>query len=113
MFYLSIIESIICFGISCWGNSINSNDKNKINKIIKKAAKITNNDLYCFEDLYKKCCNKKFNVICTDPTHPIFNSFIKSSRSGRFIQPSARTERYSNSFVPMSVRISRELNAPR
>merc|ERR1712074_421702 len=37
MFYLSIIESIICFGISCWGNSINSNNKNKINKIIKKA----------------------------------------------------------------------------
>ena len=38
----------------------------KINKIIKKAAKITNNDLYC--------CNKKFKVICTDPTHPIHSS---------------------------------------
>ena len=113
LFYLSIIESIICFGISCWGNSINSHDKNKINKIIKKAAKITNNDLHCFEDLYKKCCNKKFKAICTDPSHPIFNSFIKSSRSGRYIQPSSRTERYSNSFVPMSVRITRELTAPR
>ena len=113
MFYLSIIESIICFGISCWGNSITSNDKNRINKIIKKAAKITNNELCCFQELYQKCCYKKFKIICEDPTHPIYPSFIRSSRSGRFLQPAARTERYGNSFVCSSVRISRELTAPR
>ena len=113
MFYLSIIESIICFGISCWGNSITSNDKNRINKIIKKAAKITNNELCCFQELYQKCCYKKFKIISEDPTHPIYSSFIRSSRSGRFLQPAARTERYGNSFVCSSVRISRELTAPR
>ena len=36
MFYLSIIESIICFGISCWGSAVCNQDKNEINKIIKK-----------------------------------------------------------------------------
>ena len=113
MFYLSIIESIICFGISCWGNSITSSDKNRIDKIIKKASKITNNELCSFQDLYKKCCHKKFKLISKDPTHPIFPLFIRSSRSGSFLQPTARTERFGKSFVCSSVRVSRELTAPR
>ena len=107
MFYNAIIESIICFGISGWGSSICIEDKNNINKIIKKASKITkakHDDLDC---LYRKVCHKKFITITNDHSHPLCDSFSRSSRSGHFLQPAARTERYKNSFVPSSVRVHR------
>ena len=109
MFYNAIIESIICFGISSWGSSICFEDKRNINRIIKKASKLTktkHDDLDC---LYKKACHKKLITIIVDESHPLCGSFTRSSRSGHLLQPAARTERYKNSFVPSSVRVHRDV----
>ena len=113
MFYNSTLESIICFGISIWGCSISNKDKSRIEKIIRKSSKIINCNLNTLDFLYKKYCFNKFSMITKDESHPLFNTFSKSSRSGHFIQPSARTERYRNSFVPSSVRVCRELTERR
>ena len=113
MFYLSIIESIICFGISCWGSAICNEDKNKINKIIKKASKIIQCELEYFDSLYEKAVHRKCLHILKDQDHPICDNFSLSSRSGRVLQPAARTERYKNSFVPSSVRVHRRVTERR
>ena len=109
MFYMSIIESIVCFGISCWGSSICMEDKHRIEGIIRKASKIIKSDLNSFDYLYEKFCHKKFINITNDKSHPLCDSFQKSSRSGHFLQPAARTERYLNTFVPSSVRVHRSV----
>ena len=113
MFYSSIIESIICFGISCWGCAICIEDRNKINKIIKKASKITKCELDYFDSLYEKAVHRKFMYILKDKTHPICDSFSVSGRSGHVLQPAARTERYKNSFIPSSVRVHRRVTERR
>ena len=109
MFYMSIIESIVCFGISCWGSSICMEDKHRIEGIIRKASKIIKSDLNSFDYLYEKFCHKKFINITNDKSHPLCDSFQKSGRSGHFLQPAARTERYLNTFVPSSVRVHRSV----
>ena len=105
MFYSSIIESIICFGISCWVGSITLEDNNRINRIIRKASKMIKCDLPLFNCLWKNACHEKFSIIPNNPSHPLKN---KSSSSGYFLQPSALTEQYKNSFVPSSDSIHRE-----
>ena len=109
MFYNAIIQSLICFGISCWGSSICLEDKKNINRIIKKASKLTKTSHDDVDCLYKKACHKKLINIIDDQSHPLCGSFTRSSRSGHLLQPAARTERYKNSFVPASVRVHRDV----
>ena len=54
MFYLALIQSVITFGISCWGGNITEGDKQKTNRSIKKAGKIVGEELPLLNDLYKK-----------------------------------------------------------
>ena len=54
MFYQALIQSIITFGISCWGGNITEGDKQKIIRDIKKDGKIVGQELPLINDLYKK-----------------------------------------------------------
>ena len=109
LFYSAVIESLIAFGISCWGKSITDGDKGIIDKIIHKAEKIVNDDLRSVDDIYSKACLDKLRGIVRDDSHPLHNAFVRSEKSKRFIQPAASTTRYQNAFVPASVRTLRAL----
>ena len=100
LFYNATIESIICFGITCWGGSALGKDKAKIDSLIKRAGKIIKTDLPTVGDLYTKPLLKKSQTIIKDISHPLNKEFTFSIRSGRVIQPKARTDRYKNYFVP-------------
>ena len=52
MFYQALIQSVITFGISCWGGNITEGDKQK-NRFIKQAGKIVVEELLLLNDLYK------------------------------------------------------------
>ena len=110
MFYTAIMESIVKFGISCWGATITSNDKKKITKLIKKSERIIQCELPNVDSLYEHSCVKKLECIVKDASHPLSDMFVRSIRSNRIIQPPARTERYRRSFVPASVRVMRGSN---
>ena len=107
-FYNSILESVISFGISCWGAAIRIEDKNKIDQLIKKAQRIVNCGLSNFDTIYTKACTRKYESIIKDTDHPLNECFNISNRSKRVLQPAARTERYRKSFVPSSVRLTRQ-----
>ncbi len=40
VFYQSIVASVLFDTVVCWGNSITADDKNRVNKLIKKAGSI-------------------------------------------------------------------------
>ena len=107
--YCAVIESLIAFGISCWGESITDGDKNIINKIIHKAEKIVNDDLRSVDDIYSKACIDKLRGIISDVSHSLHNTFVRSKKSKHIVQPTATTTRYQNAFVPASVRTLRKL----
>ena len=104
MFYLALIQSVITFGISCWGGNITEGDKQKINRSIKKAGKIVGEELPLLNNLYKKHTITKALNIVNDPCHPLWNAYQISGRSGRFITVHSKTERYKKSFVPATSR---------
>ena len=90
MFYQALIQSVITFGISCWGGNITEGDKQKINRSIKKAGKIVGEELPLLNDLYKKHSITKVN----DPCHPLWNAYQILGRSEGFITVHGKTERY-------------------
>ena len=91
MFYLALIQSVITFGISCWGGNITEADKQKINRSIKKDGKIMGEELPLLNDLYKKHSITKVLNIVNDPCQPLWNAYQISGRSGRFITVHSKT----------------------
>ena len=105
IFYTSTIESLINFGIICYGSNLGKQHITRINKLIRKASKTIGTQLPTFESLYETNVLKKAEVIVNDITHPLRPEFEFSTRSKRLISKRARTDRYRNSFAPTAVRL--------
>ena len=111
LFYRATIESIITYGINCWGSSIMTKDKERINRLIRKSEKIVKRTLTQIDCLYEDHAVKKAKTILKELTHPLNKQFLLSSRSGKIIQPIAKTERYRRSFVPSASALLRRLKS--
>ena len=99
------IQSVLMYGIVCWGGNILQRDKSKINILIKKASKMCNCNLPCFDELYTTACTKKANSIINDPQHPLNKEYVRSERSLRLLSKKTKTNRYFKSFIPSSTRM--------
>ena len=107
LFYKSIIESVICFALVCWGGNVNKLMSNKIDKIITRCNKICKPD-HLFpstEILYLCKCQTKIISILKEKDHPLYNQVSFSHRSGKPIMIKCRLERYRKSFLPCAVRL--------
>ena len=109
LFYTSILQSVFTFCIVAFGGNITDKDKTKIQRVIKRASKISSFNFDSFDFIYKSFCLKKINSILRDTSHPLFNQISISERSGRFISLNCKTERYLHSFLPSAVRFKQEL----
>ena len=112
IFYTSSIQSLISFGIICYGGNLNMSHIKKLNRIIKNASQIMNSHNRSFFELYNDATSKKANTILEDTNHPLHSEYIKSTRSHRLLSKKARTDRYKNSFIPTSTRLLQQ-NTPR
>ena len=105
LFYKAVIQPVFSFCISVWGGNVNSKDKNKINKCIKTASKITNIKQENFNLIFENACNRKLTKILEDPTHQLYSLIKFSPRSGRILFFKTRRERYIRLFLPTAVRL--------
>ena len=84
MFYKSILQSILTFCLICVFGNMRSQDRNKMERVVKQASKIIGYQQESSEASYKSliCNNNKsvFSVSC----HPLHVKFLKSSISNRF-----------------------------
>ena len=105
MFYTSMITSVITFGITSWGGNISKQDKDRLDKIIKRASGVVGNKQDDFETLLKQRDITKTTQITFDLTHPLHDNFETRliDRSGRYRVPIARTGRYKKSFIPRAI----------
>ena len=110
LFYLSTIESILTFCITCWGGNVKCQDKLKFDRLIRKAGKIVRTNFPPLDSLYIICCSRKIDQIISDPLHPLAPQIKFSPRSNRPILFHCKTERYRRSFLPSSVKL---LKTPR
>ena len=107
IFYLSVIHSILSFGITCWGGNLTQADVDKINRLIRKAGNIIGVDLDNFKLMLNFKTVNKMKCILKDISHPMFDNFkcLKSDKSDRYRVPKFRTKRYGNSFLPSAIRL--------
>uniref|UniRef100_A0A9J7XIF0 Reverse transcriptase domain-containing protein n=1 Tax=Cyprinus carpio carpio TaxID=630221 RepID=A0A9J7XIF0_CYPCA len=106
MFYKSLLQSVLSFGLICVFGNMHVKDQKKLQRMIKMASRIIGIDQVSVAQLYNELISKKTDQILNDPTHPLYHKFIRSNRStGRILQQRIRTERYNKSFVPIAIRL--------
>ena len=108
LFYSSILQSVIIFAITCWYGNCTKDAKSKIIRIINNCRKLGVNTVDIL-DIYKKCTMKRFKSIRSDPSHPLYDHYQMLPSGRRFRSIKCRTERYSRSYVPSSIRILNDL----
>lgn len=105
LFYISVIESVISFGIAAWYGNCTSVSKRKLQRILGHANRLGVTQSKTLGDLYKFYVLQRANIIRSDPGHPL-NSLYCILRSGiRLRAELTRTARYNKSFIPSSIRL--------
>jgi type III secretion system FlhB-like substrate exporter len=105
LFYRSVVESIITFGIAAWYGNCTQASKSKLCKIIKNAKRLGVQNAKSLVELYEKFTMQKATAIRSDCEHPLYNCY-EMLRSGRRLQAAyTRTVRFNKSFVPASIKL--------
>ena len=105
LFYKTMLESIMCFALTCWGGNLNSLALDKFNRVIKKCSSLCNpaSPFPSIQVTHCCQCQKKINAILKDKSHPFCNLISFSARSGKPLTFHCCRERYRNSFLPFSI----------
>ena len=107
---LAVAEKLPRSELAClfvWGGNVNDKDKDRIDKLIRKAESVTGHRHDTLDRIYHKRITKKTKNILNDKTHPLVGEFDSrlNVRSGRLRLPTIRTERYRKSFIPAAISI--------
>ena len=104
LFYKTIVESVITFSIVTWFGFCSKKDQNKLCKILKTAKRmgVTVNSL---RDMYDDECYKMTLKMLKDSSHPLHGNYIWLKSGKRLCAPKQRTNRYSKSFIPTSIKL--------
>ena len=103
MFYKSIIESVLSFGIVVWYGSSNKVDQKKLHKIVRIARRM-GIEAKSLQELYNGKTLKMVNKIMKDSDHLLNNEFVYLKSGRRLMVPRQRTSRYANTFVPSAIK---------
>ena len=95
MFYKSVVESVLKFGLLNWYGGSSSAARGKVKRIVTSARRLGYN-APSLEELYHDLMEKKCKHIQSDPSHPLSSNFEEL--------PSESRERFGKSFVPSAVR---------
>lgn len=102
LFYKSTIESILSFSLTTWYGKLTSEDKRKLNRIVRKSRKL-GAETNAIDKLYQERTMMQVDKIMKDTSHPLRSCYVFLRSGRRLALPAQRTERYKKSFVPKSI----------
>ena len=104
LFYTSVIQSVISFSITCWFGNSTQEATNRLNRVIETCKRLGASNASTLKDIYEKCVLQRTVVIRADTSHPLSSQYqlLPSGRRLRSIK--CRTTRYSNTFIPASIK---------
>jgi len=70
-FYDSIVSFVILYSITCWGGGLLEKEKNKLNKLIKKAGFVMGSVLPTVEEIMQDKMIGKLSLMINHVRHPI------------------------------------------
>lgn len=106
-FYDSVVSSVILYSATSWGGGLLEKEKNKLNKLIKKAGSVVGSVLPTFEVIMQDRMIGKLYTMINHDCHPL-NEIVRdfmSTHSLRLIHPRCYRERYRKSFFPTAIRL--------
>ena len=79
-------------------------EKNKIEKIIKRAGSVIGKKQPSFEIIYSETLWKRTSKIINDDSHPLHDEIVmRINESGRIRQLDFKSQRYQHSFLPRAI----------
>ena len=105
VFYHGIVASVLFYAVVCWGGSLTVEDRNRVNKLIKKAGSIIGMSPDSLEVITEQRTRRKLRTVLSHDDHPLHCTFVRSGRSKRLLLPKCSTERFRRSFVPAAARL--------
>ena len=103
LFYTSVVESVVVFGIVVWYKALSSNDLKKMERVRKTAQRIIGLPVDGYETLYKHRLFSKVETILKDCSHPLHDHYKLLPSGKRLRSVACKTKRHLTSFVPCSV----------
>ncbi|KAI4895189.1 hypothetical protein NFI96_023720 [Prochilodus magdalenae] len=88
-FFDAVVASAIFYGVVCWGSSISTADRKRLNKIIKKSSSVLGCHLDPVEVVGDRRMRTKFKHMLKNLSHPMYHSLeaLGSSFSARLLHP--------------------------
>ena len=97
-FYRATTESILSSSISVWFGSVSALAKNRLQRIVRTAEKLTGQRQLSVSELYDARVRKRAGRIFSDPSHPGNGLFKKLPSGRRFRAIKTKTTCHLNSF---------------
>ena len=106
-FYDSVVASAIFYAVVCWRGGSTDRDRNRLNKLIRRASSVLDCPLDSIEEVGERRMLAKLTSIMDNTSHPLHETVrsLSSSFSSRLLHPQCKKERYRRSFIPSAVRL--------
>ena len=108
--YRSLVQSILSFNIVTWYGNLDQKDKNKLNRIVNLASKLTGKKQEALYEIYNDFVLRKSKKIISDSAHPLFSDFQMMPSGRRFRVPAWKRQIFKRSFVPTAINILNTAN---
>ncbi|KAI3367324.1 hypothetical protein L3Q82_008367 [Scortum barcoo] len=69
--YHTVVASALFFAVVCWGEGLRTADKNRLNKLIKKAGSVVGTELPLLQQVTEGRMLSKLQAILTNASHPL------------------------------------------
>lgn len=106
-FYDSVVSSAILYSVVCWATASTERDRNRLNRLIRKASSVLGCPLDSVEEVGDRRMLAKLTSIMDNISHPLHQTVVglRSTFSNRLLLPKCRTNRYLYSFLPTSIKL--------
>ncbi|KAI4890982.1 hypothetical protein NFI96_009124 [Prochilodus magdalenae] len=97
-FFDTVVASAIFYGVVCWGSSISTAERKRLDKLLKRAGSVLGSPLDPVQVVASMLEND---------SHPMHETLaaLGSSFSDRLLHPKCVKERYRRFFLPAAVRL--------
>lgn len=110
LFYTSIIESVMLFGVAVWGGNLPKAAIKMLERVQRYGRRICGVPVTSWHKVYEEKAKQLAQKIMDDSMHPL-NKYFSYLPSGRRLrQLRTRTQRYRRSFLPNSIALFNSVN---
>ena len=106
LFYRSIIESILRYGITVWFGNMSVQSKSQLSRLMRTATKITGSTspMISLQEIFEQTLRRQSVKIIYDTKYVLHNEFQLLPSGRRCRTPPCRLNIYKYSFVPLSIK---------